>query len=152
MLPTVIIRHPRERLSKCSLTPLQGRAGIDFYRKTAHFTFDATGYTLLSIGAPVLSEADAERPLLVLDSTWRLLPSLEDCLVGKPVRRSLPQVPTAYPRKSKVGQDPAAGLASVEALYLAQRLLGNDDRSLLDDYYWKEAFLQGLDAFGILIQ
>ena len=86
--------------------------------------------------------SDAGKPLLLLDSTWRLLPQLEDCLLGDPVRRSLPKwIKTAYPRVSRIAQDPSFGLASVEALYAAQRLLGEEDQSLLDGYYWKERFL-----------
>jgi pre-rRNA-processing protein TSR3 len=63
------------------------------------------------------------------------------------VRRSIPgQLATAYPRTSKVFEDPAAGLASIEALYVARRLLGDDDPSLLDGYHWKEQFLSSLRA------
>ena len=40
----------------------------------------------------------------------------------------------------------SAGLASVEALYLARKLLGDDDLSLLNGYYWKDAFLEKLPA------
>ena len=38
-------------------------------------------------------------------------------------------------------EDPVEGLASVEALYVAKRLLGDDDPSLLDGYHWKDEFL-----------
>jgi pre-rRNA-processing protein TSR3 len=100
------------------------------------------------LGAPLLSEADAGRPLLLLDSTWRLLPDLEACLVGEPVRRTLPVVETAYPRVSKLVPDPLGGLASVEALFLARLLLGERDESLLEDYYWKTEFLKNLAASG----
>jgi len=144
-IPVLIVRHPRERLSKCSLTPLHGRPGLTFKRAQAGFTLDATGYTLLAVDAPVLSAEDAGRPLLLLDSTWRLLPQLNACLTGEPVLRSLPEgIDTAYPRVSKVSEDPLGGLASVEALYLARRLLGDDDLSLLDDYYWRDAFLKNV--------
>ncbi|MGB0743263.1 MAG: hypothetical protein ACPGSB_01950 [Opitutales bacterium] len=111
---------------------------------------DASGYTLLGLNAPLLSAEDVERPLLLLDSTWRLLPQLEVCVVGEPVRRSLPSVQTAYPRVSKLAQDPSGGLASVEALYLAQLLLGKRDDSLLEGYHWKEAFLKILRKSGFL--
>ena len=108
--------------------------------------FDASGYTLLSVGAPELSPADARRPLLILDSTWRLLPTLEGCLTGEPVRRSIPTgVVTAYPRVSKDGSDPTGGLASVEALYVARKMLGDDDETLLSDYHWGQAFLASLN-------
>lgn len=148
MLLATIIRHPKERRSKCSLTSLEGRADLDFFRARPGWSFNASEHTVLGLDAPVLTEADAGRPLLLLDSTWRLLPQLESCLVGEGVRRSLPAVPTAYPRVSKVTADPLGGLASVEALFLADLLLGRGDVSLLKDYHWKSLFLQGLQDSG----
>ena len=146
-IKTVVIRHPKERLSKCSLVPLHGRPDITFHKATAKFRFDADGYTLLTPDAPVLSAADAERPLLLLDGTWRYAAQLEACLTGNPVRRSLPtDLVTAYPRKSKLFDDPETGLASVEALYAARRLLGDDDPSLLEGYRWKEEFLRNFEG------
>lgn len=150
MTPISIIRHPKERRSKCSLTPLEGRVGIDFYKAREGWSFDMTGFTVLALGAPELSIEDAGRPLLLLDSTWRLLPQLEACLVGAGVRRTLPAVATAYPRISKIAEDPHGGLASVEALYLAKLLLGERDDSLLGAYYWREKFLETLKAAQIL--
>lgn len=144
-LTTVIIRHPRERLAKCSLQPLVGRLDMRFFTATHDFSFDATGYILLEVDAPVLSSADEGHPLLLLDSTWRLLPTLMGRVYGNPIRRSLPAgVPTAYPRVSKVMQDPLGGLASVEALYWALKMLGREDVSLLEDYHWRDAFLQNI--------
>ncbi|MDR1816694.1 MAG: hypothetical protein LBR07_00595 [Puniceicoccales bacterium] len=146
-IPTTVIRHPSERLSKCSLTPLHGRPEITFLSAAGEFRFDATGFILLVVDAPPLTAADAGHPLLLLDSTWRLLPKLLRRIDGAPVARSLPAVPTAYPRRSKIAEDPAGGLASVEALYLARRLLGDDDPSLLAAYHWREPFLANLAAF-----
>ena len=150
MKSATIIRHPKERRSKCSLTPLEGRGDLEFFRARSGWRFEVSGYTVLGLNAPVLSEADAERPLLLLDSTWRLLPQLESCLVGEGVRRSLPSVPTAYPRVSKVTEDPLGGLASVEALFLARLLIGQRDDSLLEGYYWRKDFLGGLRKAGWL--
>jgi pre-rRNA-processing protein TSR3 len=145
----VIIRHPKEKRSKCSLTPLEGRSDMKFYRAREGWEFNASGYTVLGLDAPVLSNEDAARPLLLLDSSWRLLPRLEACLTGHAVRRSLPNVTTAYPRTSKIAEDPMGGLASVEALYLARLLIGARDDSLLVDYYWKNSFLKNLRKAGI---
>ena len=143
MIPVTVIRHHKERLSKCSLGPIEGRANIQFHKAREGFSFDATGYTLLSIDAPVLSVADTGKPLLLLDSTWRLLPAFEGCITGEPIRRSLPAgTQTAYARVSKISDDPNGGLASIEALYLACKLLGEDDETLLDGYRWKEEFLE----------
>lgn len=143
-IPTTVIRHHKERIAKCSLRFLHGRPEMTFLRHREGFTFDATGFTLLAVDAPPLSPADAGRPLLLLDSTWRWLPQLFACLRGTPVQRSIPgDLRTAYPRTSKVFEDPHAGLASVEALYAARALLGDDDPSLLDGYHWKDEFLAG---------
>ena len=150
MIPISVIRHPKERRSKCSLTPLEGREDIDFFRAREGWTFDVAGFTILGLDAPEMSEADAGRPLLLLDSTWRLLPQLEACLVGQGVRRTLPAVQTAYPRISKIAEDPMGGLASVEALHLAKLMLGERDDALLDAYYWKESYFQNLRAAGLL--
>jgi len=137
-----VIRHPKERIAKCSLRFLHDRPEIEFATANAGFRFDATGFLLLEVGAPTLSPADAEQPLLILDSTWRYLPRLVSCLDGEPIRRGLPAgIVTAYPRVSAVYEDPVGGLASVEALYVAMRLLGEDDPSLLDGYHWKAEFL-----------
>ncbi len=144
MKPSVVIRHYRERRSKCSLTPLEARGDIEFHRFRPGWRYSASGHVLLGLDAPELSPADAERPLLLLDSTWRLLPQLENAVTGSFVRRSLPRVASAYPRISKIADDPLAGLASVEALYLARLMLGAEDASLLDHYRWRDAFLAGL--------
>lgn len=109
------------------------------------FKFDATGYLLLEVGAHPISLADKGLPILILDSTWRLLPGLQQSLTGSPTRRSIPgNVESAYPRKSKLFDDPKGGLASIEALYMTSELLGKGDPSLLDGYDWKEEFLAGL--------
>ncbi|MSR39213.1 MAG: hypothetical protein EXS02_10305 [Planctomycetes bacterium] len=145
LIRTTVIRHAREKIRKCSLRFLHERPEMTFLRAKPGFSFDGTGYLLLSVDAPPLSPDDAGQPLLLLDSTWRWLPQLKAVIHGTPVHRSIPgNVQTAYPRMSKVFEDPAAGLASIEALYLARRLLGNDDPSLLDGYHWKNEFLHNL--------
>lgn len=84
----------------------------------------------------------ALRPLLLLDSTWRLLPGMRRMIEGLPLERSLPVgIRTAYPRVSKMTEDPDCGLATIEALYAALRIMGSDCPALLDGYLWKDAFL-----------
>lgn len=146
-IPTTVIRHPKERIAKCSLRFLHGRPEMTFLRARPGFLFDATGFLLLAVDAPPLTPADADHPLLLLDSTWRWLPQVRGCVTGAPIERSIPgALRTAYPRTSKVFEDPAGGLASIEALYVARRLLGDDDPTLLDGYHWKEEFLRQLPA------
>jgi pre-rRNA-processing protein TSR3 len=57
------------------------------------------------------------------------------------VRRRLPPLATAYPRKSRQFEDPASGLASVEALYAALAILGEARPDLLAQYRWAQGFL-----------
>lgn len=142
----LILRHPDENLAKCSLEPLRGRPDLRFVEATTGVTVDGSGHVLLEVGAPVLGPADAGRPLLLLDGNWKHVAWLRRRVTGEPIPRSLPSVPTAYPRRNADARDPAAGLASVEALYLARRLMGDDDVTLLDRYRWRDAFLRGLEV------
>ncbi|MEE2787235.1 MAG: hypothetical protein VX589_07840 [Myxococcota bacterium] len=145
MFETVVIRHPKENLAKCSLTPLEGQNGYRFFIAEPSLRFDATGYTLLAVDAPALSEADSHRPLLCLDATWQRLPQVLTSVVGQPVARSMPAgIRTAYPRVNRDGNDPQGGLASIEALFVAHVCLGRQVGNLLAGYYWRDAFLAGL--------
>lgn len=142
MTPVTIIRHYKEKVSKCSLKHLHDKEGFTFVTGRPGYQFDATGYILLAVDAPPLSTKDGDHPLLLLDSTWRLLPQLEAGITGQPIRRSIPGgVKTAYPRVSKISEDPHGGLASIEALYLALKLQGYDHPELLDEYHWRDEFL-----------
>jgi pre-rRNA-processing protein TSR3 len=138
--PTVIVVHPRERRSKCSVEPLRDREGFVFCTFPHPVPLDVTEYVRLGIGGPIISEADRDRGLLLLDGTWRLAARMEPFYQHVEVR-SLPLVQTAYPRKSEVYADPDEGLATIEALYAALRLLNRDTHGLLDHYHWREQFL-----------
>lgn len=76
----------------------------------------------------------------MLDGTWRLAEKMEQEFSDVPVR-SLAAWQTAYPRKSKLFEDPAAGLATIEALFAAHYQLGLDTSNLLEHYRWREEFL-----------
>jgi ribonuclease J len=58
-VPTTVIRHPKERIAKCSLRFLHGRPEMTFLRGKPGMQFDATGFVLLAVDAPPLSRADA---------------------------------------------------------------------------------------------
>lgn len=138
--PTVIVVHPRERRAKCSVEPLRGRADMAFFTFPQPVTVDLSNYIQLGIGGPELSAADAGQGLFLLDGTWRLAQRMSPFFSHVPVR-TLPAVRTAYPRKSQVFDDPDAGLATVEALYAALRILRRPTTGLLDQYHWKTQFL-----------
>src|SRR5436190_5429400 len=113
--PTVIVVHPKERRSKCSVQPLRGRDGFVFWKYPRRGSESLDGYVRLGLGGPQLTPADAERGLLILDGTWRYAAAMERDYAELPVR-SLGAWETAYPRTSKLFEDPAAGLATIEAL------------------------------------
>ena len=139
--PTIIVVHRRENRSKCSVEPLRGRDAFVFWTYPDDGPELLAGYMRLGIGGPLLSEADRDRGLLVIDGTWRLAERMEKKYAHLPIR-SLPPCQTAYPRVSKVFDDPAAGLATIEAIYLANHRLGRDTSTLLDQYRWCDEFLQ----------
>ena len=137
-----MLRHRREKPAKCTVEPLVGRADIEIRTLVFGERFDADSFVLLDPRGAPLGLEDAERPLLLLDSTWRLLPEMSNALDGRPRRRSISQdICTAYPRRSRGTSDPRFGLATIEALYAALHALGRADLSLLDAYHWRDAFL-----------
>lgn len=142
-MKTVILRHKRENLKKCSLAGLEGRSDFAFYTYPLDPLPDLSGYLLLKVGALPLTKSDANRGLLLIDGTWRLAQVMEKNLGRQLEERSLPgNFKTAYPRRQTECPNPEEGLASIEALYLAFLLLGRDGEGLLDRYYWKERFLK----------
>lgn len=142
-MKTIILRHRRENLRKCSLRGLESRLDLRFYTYPTDPLSDYSGYVLLKVGAPPLTKEDQDKGLFLIDGTWRLAKIMERQLPFKFEERSLPKnYQTAYPRKQTDCPDPKTGFASVEALYIAHRILGREYETLLDSYYWKELFLE----------
>lgn len=141
-LDVLILRDPRESAKKCSLTPLHGVPGVRFVVYRADRRVDAAGRVLLHPDGEELRAADRGAGLFVVDCAWRKVDQLLATVDGAPVRRRLPPFATAYPRKSKLFQDPDRGLASVEALYAALALLGRPSPELLVGYRWADDFLR----------
>ncbi len=78
-------------------------------------------------------------------------------MTGPHERRSLPGgFVSAYPRRSRLFEDPRAGLASVEALFVASVVLGERRDELLDGYRFASAFTSAnaarLAALGAISQ
>ena len=143
--PTIILRHRRENLKKCSLRGLEQREDMRFLTYPRDPLPPLDGYVMLSMEGPQISNADAALGLFILDATWRYAEVMERFVQksGAPVLlRSLPaHLKTAYPRRQEDCAHPDRGLASVEALYAAYFLMGRDVAGLLDAYHWKEQFL-----------
>lgn len=144
MKPTVVIRHRRENLKKCSLRGLEGREDFTFYTYPEDSIPPLDGYTLLSFEGEPLSEKDQDKGIIIIDGTWRLAKAIYENTRGlhNLKTRSLPShFRTAYPRRQADCLDPERGLASIEAVYIAHSILGKNVEGLLDRYYWKEDFL-----------
>lgn len=144
--PTIVIRHKKENLKKCSLRGLEKRPDFRFYRYPLEtFQADST-YLLLTLDADEeLSLADKECGLLILDGTWRYARDMEKNIpaLSSFKKRCLPpNLVTAYPRRQQDCPNPAQGLASIEAIAYAYAVLQRPIEGLLDQYHWKDSFLE----------
>lgn len=142
---TFVLRHKKENLNKCSLRGLENREDFCFLRYPTDNIPLLKNYITLALDAPPLTSADTESGLFIIDSTWRYAERMltfveKSCPMEK---RSIPPgFKTAYPRRQDDCPDPEAGLASIEAVYIAYKILQRDTAGLLDNYYWKNAFLE----------
>lgn len=140
-LDLLVLRDSRESAKKCSLTPLRGTAGVRFAAYRPDRRVPVGRRVVLHPDGDELGPDDRGVPLLVVDCAWRKLPTLLACVDGDLLPRRLPHLITAYPRASR-HFDPEHGLASIEAVYAALRLLGADRPDLLDGYRWGDEFLR----------
>lgn len=149
-LKTLIYRHKKENLKKCSLRGLEPRPDMEFYTYPKHKIPELSSYILLKVDAPLLSEKDKDFGLFLIDGTWKHATTMYNQL-EKPhlfITRSLPpDLKTAYPRRQDDCEDPERGLASIEALFAAYHILGRNTEGLLDFYHWKEQFLEKNSSF-----
>lgn len=140
---TIILRHRKENLKKCSLTGLESREDIEFLTYPKDHLPEKKEYVLLSLDAPLLSLKDKKFGIYLIDGTWKLAEKMDKTLPFSPIRRSLPKhFRTAYPRRQTGCLEPEIGLASIEALYIVYTILKRDTTGLLDHYPFKEKFLE----------
>ena len=143
--PTLILRHRRENLKKCSLRGLQQHSDFLFFTYPKDALPDLSGYILLTLDAPPLTASDKSHGLFLIDGTWKYAETMFKQLKEPHLfeRRSLPSTyQTAYPRRQEDCSDPTRGLASIEAIYIAYRILQRPCTGLLDHYHWREEFLE----------
>jgi pre-rRNA-processing protein TSR3 len=153
-LEYIIIRHRKENLKKCSLRGFESNPRFRFYTYPQEngllteellqgaFLLDMEGEEL---SPDLIRRSNPGMPFVLIDATWRYaqvmisnVPALKSA-----VRCTLPREwITAYPRKQTECPDPQRGLASIEALYVAAFLSGRSTDGLLDDYFWKDSFLE----------
>lgn len=138
-MKTIVIRHRKENLKKCSLRYLQRDPNVEFLTYPLKHPRCFERCLRLRVDAPPLTYADRHSSLLLLDATWALADKMESTLQLSIPCRSLPKgFVTAYPRR----QDVDGGLASIEALYIAYLILGEEKTDLLNHYHWKHSFLE----------
>lgn len=142
--PTIIVVHPKERRAKCTVEPLRGRGDFIFWKYPRAGSESLEGYVRLDLEGPPLTVEDHDHGLLLLDGTWKLVTRMLPDYEALPARSLLPWR-TAYPRVSKLYDDPSRGLATVEALFAAFWQSGRDTTGLLDQYHWQDEFL-GINA------
>jgi len=138
-LPTLILRHRKENLKKCSLRGLEMRADLRFFTYPKDNLPDLSHYILLTLDAPVLTKEDSDKGLFLIDGTWKYADTMFASL-EKPHSFAVRSLPTIYQTVYRRRQEDPRGLSSVEALYIAYCITGRDPAGLLDFYYWKEAF------------
>lgn len=144
-MSTLVIRHRKENLSKCSLRGLESRPEFKFLIYPLKDTLVCENPVLLTFDAPLLSCDDQDATLVIIDGTWKYAMRMEQNIQWPLTlkRRGLPlEIRTAYPRCQHECPCPERGLASVEAIYVAYLLLGRNPCGLLNHYYWKEKFLE----------
>lgn len=143
---TIVIRHRKENLKKCSLRGLEKRNDFIFFSYPLMQPLICDSHILLSVeGEKELSIDDCTSGLVLLDATWRLANIMEKNIpvLGTLKKRKMPSnFFTSYPRRQEDCPDPARGLASIEALFCAYAILGRNTEGLLDHYYWKDSFLE----------
>ncbi len=141
--PTIIIRHRKENLKKCSLRGLEKREDMIFFSYPLKKDLpDLTNYVLLSFDGPELSLKDVNSGLILIDGTWKYAAKMQSQIkhLDNIQKRSLPKCITGYPRKQTLCPFPDLGLASIEALFIAYRALKRDSKDLLENYAFKKAF------------
>ena len=143
-LPTIIWRHRKENLKKCSLKNLEIREDLLFLTYPKDSPGDLSNYVILTMNAPILSEDDSDKGLFFIDATWKYAEIMKNQLAGHEKNlRSLPNIyKTAYPRKQTACPDPTHGLATVEAIFLSYLITKKDPTGLLNYYHFKEEFLK----------
>lgn len=141
VLPTIVIRSPKENPRKCSILPLQDRSDMLFLTYPVRRPMDLGNYIRLAAEGEPLTIGDRGKGILLLDGSWRWAHSMTQDFLEVPAR-SLHGYETAYPRKSKLGSDPDNGLASIEALFLAYKILDRPTDGFLDHYRWADEFLR----------
>jgi ribosome biogenesis protein Tsr3 len=151
MLKYEIIVDHNETSKKCTILPLRDRQDFCIRRYAPHKVMPPliADVLLHPDGVPMDQlKRNGDTKIAALDCIWRRLEAILKNMEGPlPTLGSIPPgFETAYPRKSRDGSDPSCGLATIEALFIGSAFIGQWDVSLLDKYYFADAFLARNEA------
>jgi pre-rRNA-processing protein TSR3 len=124
-------------------------AGIHFVDYHPERVVAAGRRVFLSPHGSLLGAADRGLPLFLIDCAWRRVDRLLATVEGELLARRLPPLATAYPRRSRIFDDPGEGLASVEALFAALAILDRPHPELLAGYRFAQRFLAANPMLGL---
>ncbi len=146
MIYEVLVDHA-EAPNKCTILPLADRGDFEILRfKPNQRLKPLTGDLLLHPEGTPLNCLEAAFPVAkisAVDCTWKKLTRFVKRIDGPlPTLVGIPDgFLTAYPRRNKKDLDPEAGLATIEALFIASAFVGCWDESLFARYHFGAAFL-----------
>ena len=149
----IVVDHT-EKSKQCTILPLRDRADFKITRfRATNPPRKLSADILLHPDGISLAElrSDSITKIAALDCIWRRLNTiLNNTLEPLPKLVSIPPgFLTAYPRKDKHGDDPSAGFATIEALFITAAFLGKWDLTLLEKYYFGDKFLEiNAEAFS----
>lgn len=139
-MKAVILKDYHENEKKCSILPLKGKPEFEFVDFKDFDSHDFSGLTMLHPEGEIVEKLNAGEKLLIVDSNWtkarRKYTRLEKFKLKK-IR--IDGFQTAYPWKKNAPQNT---LCSIEALFVARLLAGIYDASIMDNYYYKDKFLE----------
>ena len=140
-----------ENPRKCTILPQKERPDfhIRYFRGQAPIAAFQSQYLLHVEGDDLATiknhlAKEAASSIALIDCNWRKVQgALARVMPPMPKLVKIPDgFQTAYPRRNKEGKDPEAGLATIEALFIAAAFFGHWDESLLDKYHFKNDFLR----------
>lgn len=133
-----------ETPNKCTIAPLTHRSDFQIIRtKNLKGKIHLRAEILLHMdGCNILDLPKSVSGIAAIDCVWRRLEPLTQRIVSPKWVRLPDGIQTAYPRRDDRGEDPTAGLATIEALFAARAILGIWDVSLLENYHFGRKFVE----------
>jgi pre-rRNA-processing protein TSR3 len=144
-----VILDSGETANKCTIAPLSYRSDFCLIPVRGNRVFGPLKSSILlhhegRCLSLIRKSFGPVQGIASIDCVWRRLDGLIRRIEGQlPLLARIPEgFETAYPRHSAHSIDPAGGLATIEAIFVASAMLGNWDVSLLSEYYFGRKFVE----------